>query len=203
MAAVHERLRRGYVLYPEQTTRTHTAPATYAEPRAQERTEMSDSQDGRAKVTELVERAQLCMLTTMTEDGRHLSRPMGLQEAEFDGDLWFFCYADSDKVRQVQANPQVNVAFSNTDQSEWTSVAGTAELVRDMDKAAELWSKPLKTWFPDELDTPGIALLKVHAESAEYWDASSSKAKQAFGAVKAAVTRNPDAFPSTNETVEL
>ncbi|WP_425487284.1 pyridoxamine 5'-phosphate oxidase family protein, partial [Micromonospora maritima] len=30
---------------------------------------------------------------------------MGLQEAEFDGDLWFFAYADSAKVRQIRVNP--------------------------------------------------------------------------------------------------
>ena len=40
------------------------------------------------------------MLTTMTADGKHVSRPMGLQEAEFDGDLWFFAYDDSAKVRR-------------------------------------------------------------------------------------------------------
>ncbi len=43
--------------------------------------------DGVAKVAELVERATICMLTTMTADGRHLARPMALQDVEFDGDL--------------------------------------------------------------------------------------------------------------------
>ena len=37
---------------------------------------MTENQDGQAKVTELVDRAESAMLTTMTADGDHLSRPM-------------------------------------------------------------------------------------------------------------------------------
>jgi general stress protein 26 len=163
----------------------------------------TDSEDGTAKVRELVDRARLAMLTTMTPEGRHVSRPMALQDTEFDGDLWFFTYDDSDKVRQVAQHPEVNVAFSNEKNSEWTSVAGRAELVRDRAKAEELWSKPLETWFPDGLETPGLALLKVHADTAEYWDASQSRVKKVLGMVRAIRQDDPDQFPSENRTVEL
>lgn len=159
--------------------------------------------EGAAKVAELVKDARICMMTTMTADGRHVSRPMGLQEAEFDGDLWFFTYADSDKARQVAEHDQVNVAFADTKQSAWTSVSGRAEVVHDRQKAEELWSPMLKAWFPDGLETPGLALIKVHADSAEYWESSSSKVVRLIGLARAAVTGDPDKFPATNETVEL
>lgn len=164
---------------------------------------MTDNQDDRAKVAELVERAQTAMLTTMTVDGDHLSRPMAVQEVEFDGDLWFFTYDDSDKCTQIASNPQVNVSFSNDKKSEWTSIAGTAEVVHDRAKAEELWSKPLETWFPDGLETSGLALIKVHASSAEYWDAATSKVKQLLGMGRAITNDDPDEFPSENRTVEL
>jgi general stress protein 26 len=164
---------------------------------------MADDKDAVARVAELVDRARLCMLTTMTIDGRHLARPMAVQEVEFDGDLWFFTYADSAKVKQVMANPQVNVSFANTKDSEWTSIAGTAEVVEDQHKAADLWSAPLKTWFPDGVETPGLVLLKVHADSAEYWSSPSSKVLQLLGAVRAAVTGDPDKFPGDNEEIDL
>ena len=63
------------------------------------------------------------MLTTIGVDGRLVSRPMALQEAEFDGDLWFFAYADSAKVRQIRVNPEVNVAFSDQQHHAWVSVS--------------------------------------------------------------------------------
>jgi general stress protein 26 len=164
---------------------------------------MASEQDDRAKVVDLVGRAQSAMLTTMTPEGTHVSRPMGVQEAEFDGDLWFFAYDDSDKVRQIQANPQVNVSFSNDKKSEWTSIAGTAEVVHDRAKIDEFWAKPLETWFPDGPDTDGLALIKVHGDTAEYWDAATSKVKQLLGMRRAIKNDDPDEFPAENRTVDL
>ncbi len=152
---------------------------------------------------DLLGNARICMLTTMTEDGKHVSRPMAVQDAEFDGDLWFFTYDDSDKARQVAANPEVNVAFTDDKNSTWTSVSGRALVVHDPAKAEELYSPALKVWFPEGLETEGIALLKVETTSAEYWDAPSSTIKTAVGALKAVVTKDPDAFPAENRTVEL
>lgn len=154
-------------------------------------------------VAELVDKAKIGMLTTMTTDGRHVSRPMALQETGFDGDLWFFAYDDSDKATQITANPQVNVAFVNDKGGEWTSLSGTAELTHDREMAEKLWSAPLKAWFPDELDTPGLVLIKVHAESAEYWEGPSSKVARLLGAARAAASGDPDKFPSRNEEVSL
>ncbi len=159
--------------------------------------------EGTAKVAQLVDDARIAMMTTMTPDGRHVSRPMALQEAEFDGDLWFFTYDDSDKARQLTQHDQVNVAFADPKQSAWTSVTGRAEVVHDRQKAEELWSPMLEAWFPDGLETDGLALIKVHADTAEYWESSSSTVVRLIGAARAAVTGDPDKFPATNETVEL
>lgn len=143
------------------------------------------------------------MLTTMTDSGQHVSRPMAVQEADFDGDLWFFAYEDSDKVRQLRAHPAVNVSLSNQEQSEWTSISGRAEVVQDRSKMEQLYSPALKVWFPDGLDTPGVTLIRVHADSAEYWDSPASTTKKLVGAIRAALTNDPDKFPGENRTVEL
>lgn len=157
--------------------------------------------DPRAKLVELVKDAHICMLTTMTADGRHVSRPMGVQEAEFDGDLWFFAYADSDKVREIAVHPQVNVSFSNKNNS-WVSISGTAAKVDDQAKTKELWSPMLKGWFPDGLDTPGLTLIKVTAESAEYWETAHGKVVTLLAYAKAAVTgKTPDV--GDNQEVDL
>lgn len=156
-----------------------------------------------ATVARLVDRARIGMLTTMTADGRHVSRPMALQDVEFDGDLWFFVDEGSDKVAQVREHPEVNVAFSDDEHSSWTSLAGRAELVHDRQRIEELWSKPLQVWFPDGLDTPGVALLRVGVDTAEYWDASTSRVKKVVGGLRAAISGDPDKFPADNATVRL
>jgi general stress protein 26 len=155
-------------------------------------------------LVDLVADAKIAMLTTMTQDGRHLSRPMGLQEVEFDGDLWFFAYDDSNKALEIAAHPQVNVSFANPKGTSWTSIAGAAEIVHDRARAEKYWSPLLRAWFPDELDTPGLALIKVHAQSAEYWDGPSSKVVQLLGIVRAAVTRDENKLIDTqNEELDL
>ena len=154
------------------------------------------------KLTELMQDARICMLTTMTSDGKHVSRPMGLQEAEFDGNLWFFTKTDSNKVGQIQVNSDVNVAFSDQKHNAWVSISGNAEIVQDKAKMEELWNPLLKAWFPDELETPGITLLKVNAQSAEYWDSPGGAVVSLFGMVKAAVTGKP-AEGGENKSIDL
>jgi len=139
-----------------------------------------------AKVTELVRSANVAMLTTVAPDGRLVSRPMGIQEADFSGDLWFFADADSHKVHEIEAGSPANAAFA--DSTSWVSVSGTAEVVRDVGKARELWNPVAEAWFPDGPETPGLVLVVVHGETAEYWDAPGNRLTTAISLAKAKLT---------------
>jgi general stress protein 26 len=165
--------------------------------------EEKTEQEKRETLKGLIKDARISMLTTMTADGKHVSRPMAVQDVEFDGDLWFFAYSDSDTVAEIRLHPQVNVSFSDDKQHAWVSVSGAAEQVTDQAKAEELWNPMLKAWFPDGLETPTLTLIKVHADTAEYWEAAhSSKVVTLLGYAKAAVTgKTPNA--GENETVTL
>jgi len=156
----------------------------------------------RAKLTKLIKDARICMFTTTTEDGRQVSRPMGLQDVEFDGDLWFFAYQDAPKIREITLHPEVNVSFSDQKNAAWVSVSGRAEVVHDRDKAEQLWNPMLRAWFPDGLDTPGLTLIRVHAGSAEYWDAPGGKVTTLIAYAKSAITRRPPS-PGDNREVAL
>ncbi len=159
--------------------------------------------DDRQHIADLVSGAKVAMLTTMTQQGEHVSRPMGLQEAEFDGDLWFFAYEDSAKVAQIRAQLEVNVSFSDTENHSWTSIAGRAPVVHDRHTTEQLYSPTVEAWFPDGLETPGITLIRVEADTAEYWEGPTSTVAFAAGVLRAAVTGNPDEDPIRNDTVEL
>jgi general stress protein 26 len=139
---------------------------------------VSDEQDRKQiieKLRKMIKDIDFGMLTTVDEDGSLRSRPMSAnRKVEFDGDVWFFTYGHSHKVLEAQKNPQVNVSFSDIKDSKYVSLSGTAELVRDREKIKELWLPELKAWFPDGVDTDDIALLKINAHKAEYWDTPSS-----------------------------
>ena len=98
-----------------------------------------------------------------------MSRPMALQEVEFDGDLWFFTARDSRKASHVGTEPQVNVTVSS--RSVWVSLTGSAAVVDDQSKKTELWNAGIEAWRA----SPTTAL------SAWYWanDCSSSSRERA------------------------
>jgi general stress protein 26 len=127
------------------------------------------------------------MLTTI-DGGVLRSRPMQTQEAEFDGDLWFFTSTDTHKTDEIEKDNRVNVAYASPNDNTYVSVSGTAALVNDKEKIEELWNPILKAWFPKGLDDPTLILLKVSVEQAGYWDSSSSAVVQVVGFVKALVT---------------
>jgi len=144
-------------------------------------------QESIEKVNDLIKDVQIAMLTTI-DGGTLRSRPMQTQEAEFDGDLWFFTSTDTHKTDEIEKDNRVNVAYASPSDNTYVSVSGTASLVNDKEKIEELWNPILKAWFPKGLDDPTLILLKVSVEQAEYWDSASSTVVQVVGFVKALVT---------------
>ena len=162
------------------------------------------TQDDRlAKLREIVKAVDICMLTTVDERGDLHSRPMSNnRDVEFDGDLWFFTYGSSLKADEVGRVPQVNASFADVDGQLYASLSGHAEVVRDRAKIEELWKPHLKAWFPEGVDTPDIALLKVSVGRAEYWDGSQSIVAHAVSLASSLITGEP-AQAGENEKIEL
>ena len=150
-------------------------------------------------VAALLQDQRLGVLTTVAPDGTLIARPMALQEVEFDGDLWFFAERSSRKVRHVAANPVVNVAVGSG--ATWVSVAGVADVVDDVAKKRDLWSAAVEAWLPEGPESPQSVLLRVRAESAEYWDAPGGRVATLLSFVKSKVTG--DRLEGENERVDL
>nr|WKN40002.1 pyridoxamine 5'-phosphate oxidase family protein [Tunicatimonas sp. TK19036] len=140
------------------------------------------------KLREKIEKIDMAMLTTEEPDGHFRSRPMSTTEVDSSGIVWFFTSDQSDKVKAIQRNPKVNLAYSDPKADTWISVSGTAELIKDKAKMHDLWSPVMKAWFAQGLDTPDIALLEVTVEKAEYWDVTSNVMVQLYAFAKATVT---------------
>jgi len=155
------------------------------------------------KLRELVKDIDFGMLTTIDDDGTLHSRPMSTNGViESDGTLWFFTYAPSHKVDEIEHHEQVNVSFAAPNKQRYVSMSGTAQLVKDRNKIEELWKPELKAWFPKGLDEPDIGLLKVNVVKAEYWDAPSNFVAHTIGLVKAIAT-GEKASSGENEKITL
>ena len=150
------------------------------------RATMVTNERGQAKIAELVKGMHVAMVTTTSVEGGLRSRPLAPQQVDFDGDVFFIVERHSSVVSDVTASSAVNVAY--VDGSTWVSVSGTARVVNDEAKLAELWDTFTDAWLKGGPDDSRNVLLHVSAESAEYWDSPGAKVTQVANLVKAKVT---------------
>jgi general stress protein 26 len=128
-----------------------------------------------APIASAIEGIQVAMLTTVGEDGELHSRPMQVTRAGFDDYLWFFTAAGSGKAEELAGDPHVNVCFVDPVRQRFVSITGHAHVEQDVGRAAALWSVDFRAWFPEGLDDPQLALIKVTPLSAQYWDGGRTR----------------------------
>lgn len=125
---------------------------------------------------ELTEAAPIAMLCTNLSAVPFSACPMSTQQVEgATGTIWFFTGLQNQHALDIQADPRVQLIYSNTGDYAYLSVYGTAELVNDRAKIAELWTPMAKVWFQEGKDDPNLRLLKVSPQEGFYWDVKNSK----------------------------
>ena len=128
------------------------------------------------------------MFTSVGPGGALSSRPLTSQQIDGEGNMWFFTSDAAEFTHDLQAHPGANITFADPEHSIYLSLTGKAYLLKDRNKAKELWNPAVQAWFPKGLDDPHLSLIMLRIETAEYWDANTSKMKQLFAMAKAAFT---------------
>lgn len=144
-----------------------------------------------AKLDELLARLSefdIAMLTTVSPDGHVHSRPMDTQEREPDCDVWFVSAMDTNKIREMQAHPQVGVIYFRDRDKAYVSLSGKARLSQDRALIHEKWKEDWRAWFPDGPDQANICMIKVDVEQAEWWFPEGGQLRVTFEAARAYVT---------------
>jgi len=126
------------------------------------------------KLGELIEGVEVAMLTTHAADGSMVSRPLQTLEFDASGDLVFFTAADSRKLADLAANPDVNLAYANPKKQVYLSVRGTARTDRDRATIDALWSPVQKVFFPEGKNDPNLVVLRVRVRDAAYWESAGN-----------------------------
>lgn len=157
----------------------------------------ADDQEAIEKVRELIKGIDVAMLTTVSEEGL-VSRPMKTQDVEFDGNLWFLTKKDTGKFHELLRNKQVNVAYAG---SSYVSIRGEAELVDSAEKLKQFWNPAYEELLETKLDDPDLVLIKVRADTAEYWD-TGNKFKMAKFLFRRMMGKNTEGT-EINRLVEL
>src|SRR4051812_27084980 len=90
------------------------------------------------KLDDQIDEIEIAMMITPRPDGHLDSRAVATQKRAEGADLWFVSADPTAKVRDVAADPHVNLAYYKD--ARVVSVSGLATLSRDRDKIRELYA---------------------------------------------------------------
>jgi general stress protein 26 len=144
------------------------------------------------KFKKLVEEVRICMFITNNRNDEHEhTRPMANVAVDDDGSLWFFTDVRSIKVEEVASDRDVHLTFAHPGKNSYMDVWGKGSISTDRQLMKEKWSPVVKAYFPNGVDDPNLALLKVVPDDVYYWESETGKMMQYFKMATAAVTGNP------------
>ena len=133
--------------------------------------------DALSKLYDLIDDIEIAMMTTRRSDGHLEARPMATQKRAAGADLWFVSAEETAKLRDLETDPHVNLAFYKDRTREWISVSGLATMSRDRDKIRELYAPDWKIWFTEEGDPrhgtpedPRMVLIGVQIHGAVFME---------------------------------
>lgn len=143
--------------------------------------------DAIEKIKTLAKKASSCFFCTNIKDGSFQTRPMSPEEIDDAGNFWFLSAADSHKNEEIEMDDSVQLLFQGYAHSDFMSINGKAEILKDRKKIEELWDGLMKTWFTEGKDDPRITIIKVTPVDGYYWDTKHGEAvafvKIAIGAM--------------------
>lgn len=123
-----------------------------------------------AEIAEKMRDIDVAMLSTHSEGGAIAGRPMSNnQDVDYDGSSYYFTWEKSEVVAEIERDANVSLAFKGDD-GFWVAVEGKAEIIRDKAAFEEHWNEDIDEWFEQGTDTPGLAMIKIEAMRAHYWD---------------------------------
>ena len=139
----------------------------------------------------LIKGIRTTMMVTMGNGQTPHARPMYTQDVPFNGVLWFMTSVDSRKVRELRRNDRVQLSYVSTSDENYVSVDGTAKVLNDRTRIAELWNPMLKAWYEGP-DDPTLRVIRVDVDRAEFWDSPGGKIGSLLSIAKAIVTGKED-----------
>ena len=151
-----------------------------------------------------IDDVEIAMMTTRRLDGHLESRAMANQKRVSGADLWFMTLEHTGKLRDIEADPHVNLSYYKDRTREWVSVSGLATLSRDRAKIRELYASDWKIWLPEEgdprhgtPDDPRIVLIGVNVHAAVFLEVNKPQPVVLYEMVKGWLT---GAAPDVGET---
>ena len=141
-----------------------------------------------------IEGARTAMMTMHDAQGQLSSQPMTVIEMDGNGCLWMLISKSGHTARlapEGSTTDTVNLAFSDESHSTFTSITAHATVSHDRQRKEELWSVMARPWFPQGVDDPDLAVLRLAPIKAEIWDGPDSSVLRLLAMAASVVAGKP------------
>lgn len=95
--------------------------------------------------------------------------------------IWVTTFSNSRKVKQIEQNPRICLAFVEQPQGDKSAfVIGEANIIPDLEDKKRVWNLAtfdLSRHFPKGPDSSEFCLLKIVIKKIEWWDSWESRTK--------------------------
>ena len=123
------------------------------------------------RIWAMADKLDPCMFVTRDGDGQRV-RPVYARVRRDEGAIYILSDIQGCKLDQIEANPNVSLAFSDERANDYVVINGTAEVRHDPEKARDVWRFSDETFFKSP-DNPDLRVIAVTPVAAELWDGSN------------------------------
>lgn len=167
-----------------------------ADPYKEKNLDTQTSVEGKVNgLIEFVTKCKFGMMTTRDSvTGMLVSRCMAIAGTENGVDLIFHTNTATGKADELNNDPHVNISFLKD--SDWASISGTAQIIRDAEEVKKHYTSTLKAWVGDLGDgvhdgsakDPRLGVIKIRTVTATYAIAHAASISRTLEVAKGAVT---------------
>lgn len=137
-------------------------------------TENLNKEESLKKLKEHIDDSAVAMMLTGFDTKPISAVPMYTKKMDEHGNIWFISGRSSQHNKDLIKDNNVQLLYSNTDDMEFVSVYGEAEITSKKEVIEELYSKTDDNYFRGK-DDPEVTAIKVRPQEAYYWDNKYNK----------------------------
>jgi general stress protein 26 len=128
------------------------------------------------KIRELALAARVCLFGSGPATFPLTVTPMAVREVDEAGNVWFLSARSSVKNAHITHDPRVQLLFSNTGDSQYMTLGGTATVSDSRELREKYWTQMAEAWVHGGVDDPELTVIKVAIKDGYYWDTEHGKA---------------------------
>lgn len=138
----------------------------------------------------ILDAAEFCFLITRGKDSALNARLMQPFGPEDDFSVWFGASRGSRKVREIQRDNRVTVAYAYADEGAYATLLGEAVIETDLETRRLYWRDSFSAFWPDGPEGDDYVVIRFSASRIEVMAIDRGVAPEPFGLQPAVLERH-------------